>query len=141
MNTFFRIAIWFTMVMLMFTLVLNFIDSLGAFPVDSVPGQQGLDEGNILEKLTGLSNPTMGGIFLIVTSIGGIAAVGTAVLTHQVSPIGVYLFSVVFWTSYIRINSVLSAGGFIPVEILTIGFVGIMFIFIAAVIGMLTGSG
>ena len=111
------------------------------FPVDAPAGQRDLDESNALEGLTGLSDPTMQGMFVIVTTLAGITAVALAAATNQVAPIGVYLFGEVFWTSYIRLNSIVTAGGYVPVEFVTIFFVATLFLFIAAVIGMFTGSG
>jgi hypothetical protein len=123
-------------------MIVNLSQVVDAFGGTGGYGVQDLNEGNALQRLTGLSDPNMAAIWLIVTSLTGIAVVALAALTHSVVPIGLHLFGTVFWTSYIRANSVLGIGsGYIPGEVFGVFFVGVTFIFIAAIIGMLTGSG
>lgn len=141
MNTFFRLAVYFTFAMLFATLVGNLLFTTGAFEtVHVAPGHQDINETNALSKLTGLSGG-MEGIWLLVTTIAGVTAVGISILVHSVVPIGIYVFGEVFWTSYIKLSGVLSFGSFLPSDMLIIIGVGMVFLFIAAIIGMLTGSG
>ena len=112
MNTFFRIAVFLAFGMLIFTLSLNFIDSLDVFPISGGIGQQGINETNAISKLTGL-NGSMTDVFIIATSVGAILSIGLSILTRSIVPVGIYLFSEVFWTSYIRTFSIFSIGGYI----------------------------
>ena len=120
----------------------GFIQGLGAFPLveDESIGINDVTTTNALTVLTGLSGgmETMWALFLVA---GAAASVFLAWATHSVVPIGIYLFSEVFWTSWIRTHSLLDFGGYIPADFLLLISVGMLFLFIAAVIGMLTGSG
>jgi len=141
MNTFFRLALYFTFAMLFATIIGNLVFSTDAFEtVHTAPGYQDINETNALSQLTGLSGG-MESVWLIATTIAGITAVGISILVHNVVPIGIYLFGEVFWTSYIKLSGILSVGGFIPEEMLILAGVGMTMLFIAAIVGMFTGSG
>ena len=140
MNTFFRIAVFLAFGMLIFTLAVNFIEGLGVFPIAGSIGQQNITEANAISKLTGLSG-NMDDIFVIATSVGAILGIGLSILTRSIVPVGIYLFGAVFWTSYIRTFSIFSVGGYISGDFLMMFSIGMIFLFIAAVIGMLRGSG
>jgi hypothetical protein len=141
MNTFFRICVMFILLMLTFSLVINFLSSTGAFP-HTTGGVSGIDEPeDALSVFTGLSDPTMSAIFLGVTGLAFIAAVALAYLTKSIIPIGLHLFGTIFWASWVSMLSIFSFGGYMPGDLLLIFTVGVMFVFIAAVVGILTGSG
>ena len=141
MNSFFRITIYFAIALIMFTLSVNFISSLSAFPIETEEGPQIDSTDSALQVLTGLEQPNMAYIWLGVTTVGGFAAVGLAWLTKSVVPIGLYIYSLVFWTSWMRCQPILNFAGYMPPEFLLIFTVGVMFIFIASIIGLLTGGG
>jgi hypothetical protein len=126
--------------MLFFSLSVTFIHALGIFPVADNPGLEGITNENVLSRITGLTGG-MEVVWALVTTISGFGAIVLGILTQSMTPIGIYLFSTVFWTAYINTSSILNVGGYIPADFLIIATVGIIFIFIAAVIGMLTGSG
>lgn len=140
MSTFFRVAVYLSFVMIGFNLSIAFVGTLGAFPVEDIPGTGTVDESSTLTAFTRLTGG-MEGVWLMVTSITGIGAIILAIAVKSFIPVGVHLFSVVFWTAYIKSNSILSVGGYIPGDFLAIFFVCMIFLFIAAVIGMLIGSG
>lgn len=131
-----------TLLMLAFSLVANFVGSMGIFPNVASPGVGGINEsGDALKTLTGLEDPSMQALFIGVTGLTFIGAVALALLTKTITPIGLHIFGAVFWASWINMLSVLSYGGYIPADFLLVFTVGVMFVFIAAIIGMLTGSG
>ena len=138
--TFYQSAIYLCITIIIFTLAVNFVNSLDAFPTDYESGVTGVTSENALEEISGLKGG-MASIWGLAVGLGAIGAIGLAVLTKQISPIGIYIFSAVFWTSWIRMTSVLNIGGYIPGGLLLLFTVGVLFVFIAAVIGMLTGSG
>jgi hypothetical protein len=134
--------------MIFFNVAVGFVGSLttpSGDPVFPVAGDMGINsnvsEGTILANVTGLDNPNMANLWLSVVGLGFLGAVTLAFLTKSVIPIGIHLFSTVFWTAYIKSNSILSAGDFIPGDFLAIFLIGMIFLFIAALVGMLTGSG
>lgn len=125
--------------MIVLTLSINFINGLDIFEtVETGVGISG-DSDNIFSQLTGLTGG-MEFIWLAVTSLAGVGAVLLATFMHSAIPVGAYLFSVVFWTSYGRSLSVLS-GLYIPSDFLLIGTVAMLFIWAGALAGMFSGSG
>jgi len=135
--SFFRTALYIAMGMILFNVIIGWIFSTGAFPLEGNPGME-LTEDNALNKLTGLTGG-MEYIWLAGTTLSALASIGLAILLRVITPIGIWMFGEVFWTSWIRTNSVLSMGGFLPDEFLAIFFIGMMFLFIAVIIGMLVG--
>ena len=127
--------------MLTFSLVANFVAGLGIFPNVTDIGMEVDDTESALTALTGLSDPNMNAIWIGITGITFIGVVALAALTQSMTPIGLHLFGLVFWTSWLRMSSILSYGGYIPEEFLIIVTVGVMFVFIAAIIGLITGGG
>ena len=141
MNTFFRICIFICLSLIVFNLVFAVINGLGAFPHEGdVPGTS-FDEDNVLVRITGLDDPNMNAIWLGVTTLSFLGVVVLAAATHSVIPIGLHLFSTVFWTSWIHMQSIISYNNYVPGDVVTIFFVGVLFVFIAAIVGILTGSG
>jgi len=140
-NTFFRICIFITLGLIIFSLAINFVEGLNIFPVSGSPHSNVTGVDNALTVLTKLENPTMQGLFILVTSVTALLAVGLSYLTASITPLGIFIFGEVFWTAWIRSQVILSYGGFIPGDFLLLFTVGALFVFIAAIIGMLTGSG
>ena len=140
MNTFFRICIYYCLALLVFTLLFNVINVTGAFDINVNEGLQITDTDSALGELTMLATPNMG--FLIGLIATGVAA-GIVVgwITQSIVPVGIGIFGSVFWASYINTHSILSMGGYIPGEVLLIITVCTALIFVAAIVGMMTGSG
>lgn len=141
MNTFFRMCIYICFALMFFSLVFNFVESTGAFSSHMSMGQDIDSAGDAISSLTKLDDPDMNSIWAAVTLGSGIAAIALAWITHSVTPIGLWLFGEVFWTSWIRTQSIISIGGYLPENFILIFTVGMMFLFIAAIVGILTGSG
>lgn len=141
MNSFFRVSIMICLLMLVFTLVANFVSGLGIFPNVANIGTSVGGISDALSRLTGLTDGNMNMIWLGVTGLSFLGAVALAAITRTMIPIGLHLFSLVFWTSWLRMSTIFSYGGYIPVEFIVIFTVGVMFVFIAAIIGLITGGG
>ena len=141
MNSFFRIAVWICMLLLIFTLVANFIQGLAAFPIEGSPGMDISNTDSALATITGNSDMNMNYLFVGVSTLALLGTIVLAYFTRTMIPIGLYLFGAVFWASWIRFTSIFSYGGYVPGDFIIIFTVGVMFVFIAAIIGMLTGSG
>lgn len=140
MNTFFRICIYYCIALLVFTLLFNVINATGAFDINANEGLQVSDTRSSLGELTTLSTPNMNYIIGLIT-LGAAAGIVVGYLTHSMVPVGIGIFSSVFWASYINTHSILSVGSYIPSELLLIITVCTGLIFVAAIIGMATGSG
>lgn len=146
LNTFFQVAVYICIALLLLTLAINFVNATGAFPIEvsTSVATEGQNTTNIFNDITGLTGG-MEYIWLTVLSITGIGAIAVAVLMHSTTPIGVWLFSSVFWTSYGRMIGTINITGVFDVDpmasFLVMGTVSILFIWTAAIIGMFTGSG
>jgi len=141
MKSFFQVAIVLVFLMFIFSLVMSFISSTGVFPYTDEIGDDVTSNEDFLSNFTNLGSSSMNAIFIGVTGFTFIMAVGLAFFTKSVVPIGLHLFGVVFWHSWIKTNVILGYGGYIPPELLIIFTVAVTFIFIAAIVGILTGSG
>jgi len=126
---------------LIFTLLFSFVEGLNVFPYEEGGGLENIDESNVLSILTGLKDSNMNYIWLSVTTLGAIGVITLAIAFKTMMPVGLWLFGTVFWTAWIRTSMVINTGGYIPAEFLVIFTVVMIFVFIAAYIGMITGSG
>lgn len=146
LNTFFQICAYLTIVMFIFTLCVHYVVGLDIFPVDVTQGlQPGETANESFNKTTVQPDYPMGldmnTIWALIFTGAGIGGLLIAWFTHSTSVIGVFLFSVVFWASYINTLGILHIGAFIDPNFITIITGGMFFIFTGAIIGMLTGSG
>jgi len=129
-----------------FNLAIGFVNGLDVFEtsydIESVSGDY---SNSTFEEAT--QNTT--GVGLSMSSMWGIVIVGVAgslviaAITHSVAAVGVYVFSLVFWASYT--NMIV---GILPKVLLgsiwgfvIIGTAAMLFIWVGAVVGMLSGSG
>jgi len=144
LNTFFRIAIFLALGMIMFNLSVAFVNGLGIFDSSEAVGTGTIEGEDAIDTLSGGEFTGIDNIWdlaLYGSIIGGVSAVTLAFLTHSTTPIGIYLFGAIFWTSYLSTFTIFSTGGYIPIDFLNLFHVGSILLFVAAVIGMLTGSG
>lgn len=141
MATFYRTSIYLCLAIIVFTLSINFVNSLGAFNAyEAQPTDEEVTVDNALEQISGLDGG-MASLWGLAVGVGLAGAVVLVFISKQISPIGIYLFSTVFWTSWLKMNSVININGVMPIELMVIFTVAALFLFIAAIIGMLTGSG
>lgn len=138
-SSFFRIAVYFCLMMIIFTLAINFVSALNIFSnVDSGVGVDlSSSHADIFEKLSGFT----GGIqylWVILLTAGGVATIIIAKIVGSTNIIGVYVFSSIFWTSFNRCLTVVNIGSFVPPTFITIFVVAIFFVWVASLISMLT---
>jgi len=139
--SFFRTCIYLCLTLIVFTLAINFVNEMGAFNAyEAQPTEEIVTVDNALEQISGLEGG-MASLWGLAVGIGLAGAVVLVFISKQISPIGIYLFSTVFWTSWIRMNTVININGAMPVELMALFTVAALFLFVAAIIGMLTGSG
>lgn len=148
MKTFFQICVIITLMLVVFTLCVNFVDGLGIFPVNVPAGfQVGSGTNSSFSNLTDVRDPVTGlsggmdALWKVCLTLSGIGAVVLGLFFHSTIPLAIYLFGAVFWTSYIRSFSVLSLNNYLPESFILIGTVLMMFVFAGAIIGMFGGSG
>jgi hypothetical protein len=147
-TTFYNTCIYLTLIFFIFTLLFNFIMGMGIFTSGISGGLEMSGDGtHLVQTATSGSNEYSGGIVMdniwSIVLIGGIGGVGLAIATQSTAIIAVYLFSIVFWGAYTNLMSILWVGGLLDnlAGFVYIGTGAIIFIFIAAVAGMLGGSG
>lgn len=147
LNTLYHQCLYFSIILLIFSLCLNFVSALwfntGAIPIETPMGKPPEATANetfmsYVEEITGFGTG-FSALWLLVTSISGIGITVFSIATGQTTPIAVYLFGVVFWTAWIRSISVVSP--WVPAEIMILFTVPIMFVFAGAIIAMLGYSG
>jgi len=115
----------------------------GAIPTNTPMGQLPGDEStdiymSYVQGITGLSGG-LSVLWLGVIGLGGIGATLLSGITGQTTPLAVFIFGEVFWTSWIR--SFAALGSYIPPEMSLLFTVPVVFIFVGAVIGILGYSG
>ena len=140
LNTLFQTCLYFCLCVIIVTLCINFVEGLNVFPT---PIESGFNVGGSSDNIFGALSGLGGGLEFVwlLAMGGGLAVTGlTLFITHSTIPLGVYLFSAVFWTSYIRALAVIYTWH-IPDDFLVIGTVVMLFLFAGAVAGMFGGSG
>lgn len=139
LNSFFRICIFICLLLIIFNLTWAFVHSLGAFPI----GEEGTGSArtsSAIEIFTGLSDGMLG-LWGLVTGVGLALSGFASWVTKSTTPIGLFIFADVFWVSYNGTIQIINIGNYMPGNFMLLATVGITFLFIAAVVGMLTGSG
>jgi hypothetical protein len=148
MNSLYQICIFFTISLTVFTSCVSFVSGLNLFgPVDAPSGFDEMNSTNssIHRYTKSESYPSGFGtsdLFALTLGGGTIAAIlgtiGIAYFTGSTTYVGIYLFSVYFWTTYTTAFGIISIIG-LPLSFILIFTGAIVFIFIGAVIGMLSG--
>jgi len=147
-ETFFQICIIFSILLIVFTLSINFVNALdvyGGSPVEqSVTYETGDTSDDIFAKISGLEGGAQY-IWATVLSVTGIVSIAVAILMHSAVPVGVWIFSSVFWASYLRTISIINIDNVFTAspmaQFLVIITVGLIFVWLGALAGMFGGSG
>ena len=150
MNTFNSICIAGCIFMTFISMSIGFIDLSGAFGT-TTPGTLNINGDsmgtveNLSQNITGTAgNMNWGSVWLLATGITALGVIGLALLTGTTNMIGVYLFGTFFWSSWINVVNIIRLGGLLDfpagVALITMITVGMTFMFIGAVIGMLSGA-
>ena len=147
LTNFYQVCVYLSVSLMVFSLVINFLGGLGIFGVVTVDA--GVDvQGNqsvIVEGFT--KNPSQEGGFgnawLIVfggsTILAAAGAIGIAIATRNATFVGIYVFSIYFWASYLNAVSILSVGGFLLPGFIVLFTIPVGFVFVGAIVGMLSG--
>ena len=146
-ETFFQICVIFSILLIVFNLSVFFVNALDVYGTDV---NQGIDvEGgdtsdDIFYKLTGYSEGAQA-IWTVILGVTGIMSIGVAILMHSAVPVGVWIFSEVFWTSYTALIGLINFNGIFTSEPMSYSLLiftaGLIFIWMGALAGMFSGSG
>lgn len=149
MNTFFRYCVYISLCLIIFNLCVNFVGFLGVFDYNPVVGMGGGSASDVFNNTTNVASTTetsgnvlfgMDALWFTMLSVTGILSLAMVAVTRSTTPIAIYVFSAVFWTSYNGTISILD-DLMIPGDFILIGTAGMLFMWSAAVVGMLSGSG
>lgn len=147
LNTLYQTCVYFCICMTIFTVSLSFVNGLGVFDV-SVEGGfiPGSSSEETFKDLTNISDEQgeSGGMDVLwagILTASGLGGLFVAWITRSTTILGVYVFSAVFWVSYINSMSILNIGGYLPLGFIAIGTTAMLFIWAGAIAGMLSGSG
>jgi len=143
MKSMYQMCFYFCLILVLVNLGWGFLRGIDGMWTASASDQNVLDGTNdqgLIHELTGLDS---GGtnLWLMITSVGAAAAVAFSWMVHSLTPLGLYLFGVAFWTSYNGTLTIINMNGWIPGDFVLIVTVTMAFLFIGAIIGMITGSG
>jgi len=128
--------------MVVFTLAINFVNSLEVFPIYESGFEPGGNSSDTFTNITNVEYENDFGFMAILVLFGGVgAAIVLGALIRSPVYLGIALFAAVFWASYINALGVININNWIPAGFLLIGTVVMIFIFAGAIIGMLSGSG
>lgn len=147
LNTLYQTCVYFCICMTIFTVSLSFVNGLGVFDISMeggfVPGSSSEETFKDLTNITDEKGEEGGMDFLwaSVLTASGFGGLVIAWITRSTTILGVYVFSAVFWVSYINSMSILNIGGYLPLGFIAIGTTAMLFIWAGAVAGMLSGSG
>lgn len=121
------------------------VSSIGAFPGATTPP---MDTTDAQQKgdFSAYSN-----IYSLLITYGGaiglgiVASVITLLITGSTSLIGIWMFSAVFWSSWLSVQNIFYTGGYLNNEtgilIVIMLWAGMSLMFIGAIVGMLSPGG
>lgn len=152
LTNFYQVCVFLSVSIMVFSLSVGFLGGLGVF--GSLTPDFGVDvdgnESSVVEGFTknpdstGLAGMGFENAWLLIfgagTVLAGAGAIGIAIATQNATFVGVYVFSVYFWASYLNAVGILSFGGFLPFNFIMLFTVPVGFIFVAAIAGMLSGT-
>ena len=147
MNSLYQLCIFFTIGITIFSSCVTFVSGLGLFgPADVSYGENSSSMNASIHGYTKSSDHPvglgMGDLFSIVITAGTAAALAGSLIisyiTGSTTYVGIYLFSVYFWSTFTTAFGIFGILG-LPLSLLGLFTVPIAFIFIGAVIGMLSG--
>jgi len=139
-NTFFQTCIYLCIVIIVFCIAIAFVNALDLY-TDVESGPFIADEAdNVFQQISQFDGG-MEYVWIALVTAGGLGALVVAKMTGSTNMIGVWLFSSIFWTSYHHCISVVDINSWIPGDFLLMFTAAFLFLWAAAIIGMLTGSG
>lgn len=155
MNTFTSFCIGACIFMCFVGMAGTLVNVIGSFPssVDTGAAIHGDGTGgsifsNLSSNITSATNDPFpfDNMWLIGTgvAVGGAAAIGLSILTGTTTFIGIWLFGSVFWSGWLNLVGVITTGGYFnnAAGAVIIGMlsIGMMIMFVGAIIGMFGGS-
>lgn len=144
LNNLYQICIFFAISLVVFNLAISLVSGLQIFGnADVTSVEPGVDSSDTMGDMTkGPDYPdgmVVGTIWGVIFGGATVAGVVMAYALQDASILGVFIFSGVFWSSYINSMVVITSMAFIPVALVGLFTVPILFIFVGAAIGMLSG--
>jgi len=142
-NTLFRLALYITIILMLFNLGWGLLRSLDGTVFAESSDQSAINASTdmgVMQQLTGIS-PSEQNIWGFILTIGAAASLLFSWMVHSLVPTAMYLFGVGFWGSYNATLSAVNIGGYIPGEFMLLVTAAMGFLFLGAMIGLMTGNG
>jgi hypothetical protein len=149
MNTYTSFCIAGCIFFIFISMSMGFIDMSGAFPSSGTTNIQIGNTTGSVSNMTGTvvgeaGHISIGEIWAVGTGLAIVGVVAGAILTKSTNMIGVYLFGTIFWSCWLNVCGIMTMNGFLNFSagLALIGMItiGMTFMFIGAIIGMLSGS-
>jgi hypothetical protein len=143
MNTLFRMAFYITLLLIVFNLGYSLITSIEGTAFSSVDDPnviEGTTDTTIFNELTGLSGAGAS-IWAILTGVGAVGSLAFSWMVQSIQPVALYVFGVGFWTSYNGTITSLGLNEWLPPALILMITVAMIFLFVGATIGLITGNG
>ena len=140
-DTLLQTCLYITLSLIAVMYFINFVGSMGIFSQTETgqPIDESTDVWSLATDITGIK-----GVFGIAIGAGLALGIGLSFLTHSIAPVGISLYSSVFWSAYSGTLGLFEIGGYMN----DFGMMGVVVIITAlllliwagSVVGVLTGS-
>ena len=143
MNTLFRMAFYVTILLMLFNLGWGFVRGIEGTVFEDASEQNSIDNSTasgVFSELTGLSGSDAS-LWVLFTGVGLLAAGAVSWMVQSLQPVAIYIFGVGFWSSYNATLNVLTMHNWIPAGMVLMITAVLVFLFVGAIIGMITGNG
>jgi hypothetical protein len=140
LSTLFQRVIYFSIVLVIFVMVIAFLDGMHIFGPSQKIGMDtvGKDAPSVFQsfitEISGLDSG-LSGIWLLAIGTSWVTSAALVYLSGSFVPLAITGLGTVFWTAYIHAHTILSS--FIPSDFMLIIDVAMIFIFVGAVYGIL----
>jgi len=147
-DTFFQICIMISIFLIVFNVLAVFVNALDVYGGEVETGVD-IEESDTADDVFKKILPNLPGgaasVWTTILTVSGIASIAVAILMHSATPVGVWIFSSVFWTSYTAMIGVVNVNNIfteVPMVYFLLAFtVGLIFVWMGALAGMFSGSG
>lgn len=143
MNTLYRLAFYIMILLILFNLGWGVLRGLDGTVYAESADHNIIEEetdNDIFTELTGLSGDALN-MFSIAAVAGMAGAAVFAYMVQSLTPVALYIFGVGFWMSYNATVTTINLNGWIPESLMLMVTVTMIFLFMGAIIGLITGNG
>jgi len=140
-DTLLQTCLYITLSLIGVMLFINFVGAMGVFSQTETgtPIGEATDIWGLATEITGIDT-----IFGIAIGAGLGLGIGLSFLTHSIAPVGISLYSSIFWSAYSKTLSLFDVGNYMNdfgmAGVVVIVTAILLMVWAGSVIGVLTGS-